>query len=133
MRTVAPTCLVKAPVLGDAQGRVVVALLLHIHPSGGGGADLQHEVGRLSLLRNDIAVAPVVGIRIHIERDQHVGIPNPRHVAGRDRGKIQVAPQQGGGGTAKVLGQMERAAADGQVLKIGHQFVGIAQGGIRER
>ena len=75
----------------------------------------------------------MVGLRIHVERNQHVGISNSRHVVGREGGQVQVASQQRGVRIAEVLGQMESTAVDGQVLEVGHQFVGIAPGGIRER
>ena len=130
---VAPPRLVETPVFRNAQGRVVIPLLLHIHPPGGRRANLQDEVGRLALFRDDVGIVPVVGLRIHVEGDQQIGVPDPRHVGGRERGQVQVAPQQGGLGMTEVAGQVQRTAIDGQMLEVGHQFIGLAPGRIRER
>ena len=93
----------EAPVLGDAQGRIAAAWV--VHTPGGGGTNLQHEVGRLALLR----CSRCSGGRPPDPRRRRSG--DARHVVGREQDQVAVAPDHGGG-PAEVV---EGAPGDGQV------------------
>ena len=112
--------LVEPPVFGDAQAGVGRPLVHHIVLARAAGSYLHHEVGRLALLRDDVAVAVPVGLHVGVEGDEQVRIHPVRRRSARLQGDVPFAGHQGGLGVAKVLHQVVGAAVQGQVVKAGH-------------
>ena len=107
--------LVEPPVFGDAQGGVGWPFLLHVSLAGAAGGYLQDEVGRLSLLGDDVAVAVPVGLQVGVEGDKQVrGHPVFRW-GPRFPGDVPLAGDDGGVGVAEVLHQVVDSSVPGQV------------------
>ena len=82
-----------------------------------GGGDLQHEVRRLPLLRDDVGVAVPVGSGVGVEGDEQVGV-DP--VPGRRAGffdQVALARDDGGFGLAQVVREPVGVAVPGEVVE----------------
>ena len=69
---------VEAPVLGDDEIGIVVALVTGILVAGALRCYFQYEIGGLARFGDDAAVAPLIGFNISVKSDQQVGIPRTR-------------------------------------------------------
>ena len=114
---------VKAPVFGDAQRRIVVPLFGDVNMAGAWRCDFQHKVRRFALLRDDVAVAPVISFRVGIEGYQQVGVTGAGHIPGRPRDDVEFRADDGGIGVAQVDSQVMGVAGEAEMLGAGHFFV----------
>ena len=105
---VALTRVVVAPVLGDAQGGVLLTLRPEIDIGSALRCDLQNEIGRFALIGNHIPVLLVVQLRVDVEGNQQIGAAQ-WSVAGIG-GDPQLSGNERGVGVAEVLGQKVRIA-----------------------
>ena len=123
--------LVEAPVFGDAQGRVVLALLAGVDLRSTGRRDFEHKVWRLALIGDHVTVLFEVELGVDPERDQQVRHAPWDFVDAACNCHIAVSGDQCRFRTAEVLDQMVRMASRVQIVVTGH-FVRIPKRRLRQ-
>ena len=111
---------VEAPILGYAQRGVILRLVPGINFPGARRRYFQHEVRRLPLVGDNVAVAGIVQRGIHAKGYQQVGIPAPGEAPRWTYHQVPVAGHQGGFGIAEVHGKVMGVAVGGQMVEAGH-------------
>ena len=123
---------VESPVFADAQGGVLRPLRVHVSLPGAGGSYLQHEVRRLALLGDDVAIVSLVLLGVHVESNEQVRYQPTGHWRVRCRPQAPFRFYYGGLPVAEVLQKVVRIAGLEQVAIATH-VLGFPLRRVRER
>ena len=112
--------IVEAPVLGDAHYGVGVPLVPFIALVRSLGGHLQHEVGRLALLGDEVAVAGAGGGGVGVQGDEHIGKQDVVVAPGGPQARRRLAEDYRGVQVAQVVSQGRRVGREIHVMVGGH-------------